>query len=884
MAIENGNKTSSIVDAPISTLAAALSQGHINSVELTAKHLIRIAKYDRRTIQLNAVPIINQDAFNAAQESDQRRASGATLGLLDGIPGTIKDSYKMKGMTIAAGSPAFKDLVANEDAFTVQKLREAGAVLLGRTNMPPMAAGGMQRGVYGRAESPYNEEYLTAAFASGSSNGSATATAASFGAFGMGEETISSGRSPASNNGLVAYTPSRGLVSIRGNWPLFPTCDTVVPHTRSIDDMFALLDVIVAKDPIKTCDFWREQPFVKLPEVDSIRPKTFFDLSDSNALKGKRIGVPKMYIGGVDSDPYARKVHTRKSVIKLWNQARMILEGLGATVVETDFPLVTKFEKPEVSDTVSMTPPHRNEIDMCQLMAYTWDDFLAANQDSKVATTLAKVESSAIFPHPPGCLQDKYDSNDPLVRHTAVVAHITNGRVPTFDIPNLAKALQNLESTRKIEFEDWLDDINLDTVVWPCNADVGKADADVNEESAEHAWLNGVLYSNGNCAIRQFGIPTVSVPMGVMADIGMPVNLTFASKAYDDNNLFRYAFAFEKHSRLRQPPPRTPELRSDYIPKADVAQIGLTPPQLTVEASASVTEGEKVVAICGKINEQEVCELHVYINGEEVDDVKIVSGKWKVEARIGQVDRSRPEEISVPDFKTEMVIVVAKGKNGRSTESASPDQRSIRLVLDSLPSAPTLQGTLFQASWLKAVRADQQKGYFTCQSRRLALFHAVHAFEFTGPDPSEKIDISKPVNITWDATGGLIDEPKADSLKLWFAAIVGDDYKGGISWELAANLSLSKGYYIWTPPDGNIKNIRDSNYTMSPEKVHTFEARLLRKDGGPLAEVVSEKYAVEGFDFIRTSGSNGAQARFYTATAALTMAVLVGVVTNGGFV
>jgi amidase len=121
--------------------------------------------------------------------------------------------------------------------------------------MPPMAAGGMQRGVYGRAESPYNVNYLTAAFASGSSNGSATATGASFGLFGMGEETISSGRSPASNNGLVTYTPSRGVISIRGNWPLFPTCDTVAPHTRTVDDMFTILDVIVAKDTNTVGDF-----------------------------------------------------------------------------------------------------------------------------------------------------------------------------------------------------------------------------------------------------------------------------------------------------------------------------------------------------------------------------------------------------------------------------------------------------------------------------------------------------------------------------------------------------------------------------------------------------------------------------------------------------
>ncbi|RKK37178.1 hypothetical protein BFJ66_g13124 [Fusarium oxysporum f. sp. cepae] len=227
MAMDDQSTTLSIVEASIASLASALSQGHINSVELTAKLLLRIAKYDRRTTQLNAIPVINQDVFDAAQASDHRRSMSKTLGLLDGIPCTIKDSYKIRGMTVAAGSPAFKDLIANEDAFTVGKLRDAGAVFLGRTNMPPMAAGGMQRGVYGRAESPYNEAYLTAAFASGSSNGSATATAASFGVFGMGEETISSGRSPASNNGLVAYTPSRGLISIRGNWPLFPTCDTV---------------------------------------------------------------------------------------------------------------------------------------------------------------------------------------------------------------------------------------------------------------------------------------------------------------------------------------------------------------------------------------------------------------------------------------------------------------------------------------------------------------------------------------------------------------------------------------------------------------------------------------------------------------------------------
>lgn len=575
-------------------------------------------------------------------------------------------------MTVASGSPAFRDLIANEDAFTVEKIKQAGAVVLGRTNMPPMAAGGMQRGVYGRAESPYNADYLTAAFASGSSNGSATATAASFGVFGMGEETISSGRSPASNNGLVAYTPSRGLISIRGNWPLFPTCDTVVPHTRTMDDMFALLDVIVARDDNTSGDFWRAQPFVQLPNVDDIRPRAYQELADSNALAGKMIGVPKMYIGGVDADPTARKVYTRPSVIDLWHNARRILEGLGATVKEIDLPVVTKMERPDPTDSRTtrdnsgMAPPHRNEIDMCQLMAYAWDDFLADNGDTNVAVSLAQVESSSIFPQPPGSLPDKYDPSDPLTQHSAVAAHITGGRIPTYSIPGLECALRNAESTRKADFEDWLDAMSLDAVIWPCNSDVGPSNADVNETSAADAWRNGVLYSNGNCVIRQLGIPTVNVPMGLMADTGMPVNLTFASKAYDDCNLFRYAYAFEKASRLRQEPPRTPHLETDTIifsPLDEKNNLGLLPPGLTVDAARvfDVNIGEWKVRVFGTVSGDDVNSLDVYVNGDKLEGMKRADRRWEVLSKA--VQRHSVDENS----GKAMIIAVATGKNGRSS-------------------------------------------------------------------------------------------------------------------------------------------------------------------------------------------------------------------------
>ncbi|MET0295992.1 MAG: amidase family protein, partial [Microbacterium sp.] len=158
-----------VVEASIAELRAALESGETTAVELVEAYLARIDAYDG---ELNAIVVRNPDARAEATASDRRRAAGAPLGPLDGIPYTAKDSYLVRGLTAAAGSPAFANLVAQRDAFTIERLRAAGAICLGLTNMPPMANGGMQRGVYGRAESPYNAEFLTAPFGSGSSNGS----------------------------------------------------------------------------------------------------------------------------------------------------------------------------------------------------------------------------------------------------------------------------------------------------------------------------------------------------------------------------------------------------------------------------------------------------------------------------------------------------------------------------------------------------------------------------------------------------------------------------------------------------------------------------------------------------------------------------------------
>ncbi|CAI8934012.1 amidase [Pseudomonas brassicacearum] len=568
------NSMIEITEASIAQLRAALESGQTTAVALVQAYLARIDAYDGpdTPTALNAVVVRNPDALKEAQASDARRASGQTLGPLDGIPYTAKDSYLVKGLTAASGSPAFKDLVAYRDAFTIERLRAAGAICLGKTNMPPMANGGMQRGVYGRAESPYNGDYLTAPFASGSSNGAGTATAASFAAFGLAEETWSSGRGPASNNGLCAYTPSRGVISVRGNWPLTPTMDVVVPYARTMADLLEVLDVVVAEDLDTRGDLWRLQPWVPIPSVDSVRPASYPSLaSHPSALAGVRFGVPRMYI---NADPEAgtapapgiggptgQRIITRASVIELWEQARKALEACGAEVVEVDFPLVSNCEgdrpgAPTVF-TRGLVSKEFLHHELWDLSAWAFDDFLRANGDPKL-NRLADVDGPKIFPHDPGTLPNRED--DLAAGMDEYVKMAQRGITPWDQIPTLPDGLRGLEETRRIDLEDWMARLGLDAVIFPTVADVGPADADINLASADIAWSNGVWVANGNLAIRHLGVPTVTVPMGVMADIGMPVGLTFAGRAYDDSTLLRLASAFESIGSKRLIPPRTPPL------------------------------------------------------------------------------------------------------------------------------------------------------------------------------------------------------------------------------------------------------------------------------------------------------------------------------------
>ncbi|KAF2120371.1 amidase signature domain-containing protein [Lophiotrema nucula] len=660
------NPEFNILEASIEDHRHALDSGSITSVDLVVAYLNRIAAYDICG-GLNAFTVFNPKVLQEAAASDARRAAGQPLESLDGIPYTLKDSYKYQGLSVTNGSPALVGLQANEDAFIASRFRAAGAVMVGKTNMTPMAAGGMQRGLYGRAENPYNSTYLTAAFSSGSSNGAGTATAANMAAFGMGSETVSSGRSPASNNALVAYTPSRGVLSCRGIWPLYVTCDVPVPMTRSVNDMLEVLSVIVKTDETIEGDFWREQTHVQLPQAPTL---DYASLAKDDALNGKRIAVPKMYIGQKDSDPYAKYPVVSPEVIALWEQARADLEALGAEVVYTDFPLVTKYENDSVSgeaNNVIGAPSDWNTVERTTLIAKAWSDFLKANKDPKIRS-LADVDPLMLFPKPKDYLPDTWIEARNWVNYAALPdfeAQLKN--VPMNDFPGLAQALPALEAQRKRDFEDWMDALKIDCVVFPAQGDVGLADLESNLESARHSLQNGVKYSNGNRAIRHLGVPTVSVPMGIMKERRMPVNISFAGKGYDDGSLLSYAYAYEQHAKRRIPPPASPALPTDMI--STRKRQGTHP--ISIIASASLLRnGEDLdITISGHLEslptDTQEAQVEVYVDGKKSWAGTNVGGSLSIE--ISDQKPVRPDvlgwDLKPLPPRPVMVIIIARCDN-----------------------------------------------------------------------------------------------------------------------------------------------------------------------------------------------------------------------------
>jgi amidase len=305
-----------LLEATVPQLQAALTAGTVTSRDLVAMYLARIDAYEQRDPALNAISVTNGNALTEADARDAERRAGAPHGALHGIPVIVKDNYDTADLQTAAGSRSLAGWVPPDDAFLVEKLRKAGAIIVAKSNMHEFAYGITTLGsLFGQTRNPYALDRNPG----GSSGGTAAAIAANFAAVGMGSDTCGSIRIPASHNSLVGIRGTQGLASRSGIIPLSSTQDIGGPIARNVTDLAIVLDATVGYDPADP------QTAASVGNV----PKSYTNFLQLTALPGARIGLLTALLGTDPADAEVASV-VRRAVAEM--------KGQGAEIVEVSIP------------------------------------------------------------------------------------------------------------------------------------------------------------------------------------------------------------------------------------------------------------------------------------------------------------------------------------------------------------------------------------------------------------------------------------------------------------------------------------------------------------------------------------------------------------------
>ncbi len=345
-----------VAEASVADLSSALAAGRVTSVQLVEAYLARIAAYDQAGPALNAILRINPRARAQAATLDAERARGAVRGPLHGIPILLKDNIDTHDMPTTAGSIALAGMVPPDDAFLVRRLREAGAIILGKTNLHELAAGTVTiSSLGGQTLNPYDPTRNPG----GSSGGTGAAVAASFAALGWGSDTCGSIRIPAAYNNLFGLRPTQGLFSGDGVIPLSHTQDVAGPLARTVTDLAVALDATVGVDAADAGT-----------RILEGRPLPRFAAGlDAGSLRGARFGVLSAHFGDTPDE------QETTSVVRAAIDA---LRALGATVIDIEIPdLDTMLEgsgvidyelKPDLAEYLSTVPdaPVRSLADILE--------------------------------------------------------------------------------------------------------------------------------------------------------------------------------------------------------------------------------------------------------------------------------------------------------------------------------------------------------------------------------------------------------------------------------------------------------------------------------------------------------------------------------------
>jgi amidase len=486
-------------DATLDDLQKRLTAGQDSARSLVEKYLARIAALDRQGPALHHVLELNPDALSIADALDAERRTKGPRGPLHGIPVLVKDNLATADrQTTTAGSLALEGTIASRDAFVVSKLREAGAVILGKTNMSEWAnfrstkssSGWSGRGGQGR--NPYALDRNP----SGSSSGTGGAIAASFAAVGIGTETDGSIVSPASWCGLVGVKPTVGLVSRAGIIPIAHSQDTAGPMTRTVRDAALLLTAIAGADPADVAT-----------RVAAGRKVDFAAALDPAGLEGARIGVVRQRLMGY-SPRADRMVETAIDVLK----------KAGAIVVDpADLPNLDQIGDPEF-----------------EVLLYEFKADLRASLAALGSTRVRTLEDIIAFN------AENREREMPYFGQEILEMAIEKG-------PLTDKAYRDALSTcRRLSRSEGIDAVmdkhQLDALLAPTSAPATPIDL-----------VNGDSYpGSSSTPAAVAGYPHITVPGGEA--FGLPVGVSFFGRAFSEPTLFRIAYAFEQLTKHRRPP------------------------------------------------------------------------------------------------------------------------------------------------------------------------------------------------------------------------------------------------------------------------------------------------------------------------------------------
>jgi amidase len=491
-----------IEEATVAMLQDGMSTGRFSSVDLVGKYTARIAEIDKK---INSIIEMNPDAMSIAAQMDTERKAGKIRGPLHGIPVVLKDNIDTADkMKTTAGSLALVDApTPKEDAFIARKLREAGAVILAKTNLSEWAnfrSGQSSSGWSGRGGQTRNP-YVLDRTPCGSSSGSGAAIAANLAAIAIGTETDGSIVCPASINGIVGIKPTLGLVSRSGIIPIAHSQDTAGPMCRTVADAAAVLSAITAADPKDA-----------ITSQASKGSKDYTQFLKKEGLKGKKIGVMRQYFG------------TNARLDKLMETQLQVLKDGGALVVDIAIPTLEKFGDAEY------------EVLLYEFKADLGKYLEGRGGPHKSLADLIKFNDANAAKEMPYFGQDimlKAEEKGDLETRAYRLA-LLQSKVLTQD--------QGIDAV--------MDKEKLDAIVAPSNSPPWLIDL-VSGDSP-------TSYVGSSSLAAVSGYPNITVPAGYICEL--PIGISFFGRAFSEPVLIEIAFAYEQITKAR----RKPKLLATY--------------------------------------------------------------------------------------------------------------------------------------------------------------------------------------------------------------------------------------------------------------------------------------------------------------------------------